>query len=98
MAPKKRQSLALSRRKIEAERVSVQLRTTQRIAQLICRRRQELRVSAERLAWLFEYILFLSYPIVREPSLLSVAIPKEYVKTTRYAGYRAQYSTGPRLR
>ncbi len=34
MAPKKKQSLAVSRRKIEAERVNVDLRTTARIAQL----------------------------------------------------------------
>ena len=32
--PKKKQSLALSRKKIEAERVNVKLRTEQRIAQL----------------------------------------------------------------
>ncbi len=34
MAPKKKQSMALSRKKIEAERVNVQLRTKRRIAQL----------------------------------------------------------------
>jgi hypothetical protein len=34
MAPKKKQSLALSRKKIEAERVNMKLRTEQRIAEL----------------------------------------------------------------
>ena len=34
MAPKKKQSMALSQKKIEAERVNVQLRTKRRIAQL----------------------------------------------------------------
>ncbi len=45
---------------------------------IICRRRQELRVSAYTLAWLFEYILLHSYPIVHDPSLMSLATPKEY--------------------
>ena len=75
--PKKQQSLALSRKKIEAERVNVKLApdgTTN--CTIICRRRQELRVGASKMAWLFKYILYPSYPILHDPSilLLSVAI------------------------
>ena len=79
MAPKKKQSLAVSRRKIEEERVNVDLRTTARIEKMYADegRRQELRVSAKKLAWPYEYLLLLSYPLVHDPSLLLQALPKD---------------------
>ncbi len=40
---------------------------------IICRRRQELGVSAQRMAWLFKYRMLLSYPIVHDPCILSLA-------------------------
>ncbi len=75
MAPKKGQSLAESRRKIEAERVNVELRKTARIKKIVCRRREELGVSPKRLTCLFKYLLLYSYYIVHDPALPLLPIP-----------------------
>jgi hypothetical protein len=79
MPPKKRQSLAVSRKKIAEERVNMEVRRLQRIEELYADagRSSEL-VLQIRLAWLLEYLMLLSDPIVHDPSLLSLAIPKEY--------------------
>ncbi len=39
------------------------------------RRRKELGVSVERMAWLFKYLLLLAYRIVHDPCILALAIP-----------------------
>ncbi len=65
MAPKTKQSLALSRRKIAAERVNLDLRRTVRIEQLYA--------DAGRSSELV--LLLCSYHIVHDPALLLLAIP-----------------------
>jgi hypothetical protein len=79
MAPKKKQSLAVSRKKIEEERINVDIRTTARIEKLYAAegRSSEFGVSAKKMAWPFEYVMLLSYPLVHNPTILLLALPKQ---------------------